>query len=117
MTVEVINFCDKPKAVNERRLRDLPDRVVEGDPQHKSNVYFDDGVMTTGTWTSSPGKWVAFTGKDEFCYIVDGHCRLISESGVVTDYKKGDAFFIPDGFKGFWEVIETTTKHYVIRKS
>lgn len=119
MTIDVISFTDNPKAVNERSLRDLPDRVVDGDPQHVSKIYFesDDGVVTTGTWKSTPGKWHAFTGKDEFCYIVEGHCRLISEDGNSKDYKKGDAFFIPDGFKGYWEVVETTIKHYVVRKT
>lgn len=29
--------------------------------------------------------------------------------------RTGDAFLIPDGFRGYWEVIETTTKHFVIR--
>ena len=30
-------------------------------------------------------------------------------------FRTGDAFLIPDGFRGYWEVIETTTKHFVIR--
>lgn len=120
MSVEVISFSDTPTTTSKRSLRDLPDRVVEGDPQHESKIFFEsnDGAITAGTWTSSPGKWIAFTGKDEFCYIVSGHCRIISEEGaVVKDYKTGDAFLIPDGFKGFWEVVETTTKHYVVRKT
>jgi uncharacterized cupin superfamily protein len=27
----------------------------------------------------------------------------------------GDCFVIEPGFTGIWEVVETTTKHYVIR--
>ena len=116
MSIEVISFSDEPKVVSRRCLRDLPDRVVDGDPQHVTKIYFksDDSTITSGTWVSTPGKWIAFTGKDEFCFIVSGHCRLISESGEVNNYRKGDAFFIPDGFKGYWEVLETTTKNYVV---
>lgn len=29
--------------------------------------------------------------------------------------KPGASFFIPDGFDGLWEIIETTTKHFVIQ--
>ena len=94
MSIEVISFSDEPKVVSRRCLRDLPDRVVDGDPQHVTKIYFksDDSTITSGTWVSTPGKWIAFTGKDEFCFIVSGHCRLISESGEVNNYRKGDAF-------------------------
>jgi uncharacterized cupin superfamily protein len=29
--------------------------------------------------------------------------------------KAGDSFVIRPGFRGTWEVIETTRKHYVVR--
>ena len=113
----VISFSGPSYDESRRRLADLPERVVEGDPQQITQVYFEspDGVLISGTWTSSPGKWHAFTDRDEFCTIVSGHCRLISESGEAQDFKTGDAFLIPNGFRGYWEVIETTTKHFVIR--
>ncbi|WP_343560157.1 cupin domain-containing protein [Kiloniella sp. b19] len=113
----VINFAHLNGEFSERRLKDLPDRVVEGDPHHVSTVRFtsEDGVLMSGTWTSTPGKWHAFTGKDEFCYIVSGHCRLIDKNGQAQDFKTGDSFMIPNGFEGYWEVVETTTKHFVIR--
>lgn len=88
--------------------------MVEGDPQHKTTVHFNKGTLA-GTWTSTPGKWHAFTERDEFCYIISGHCQLISSDGTVQDFGTGDAFLIPNGFRGFWNVIETTTKHFVIR--
>lgn len=117
MAHSVINFATNPGQPGERRLADLPDRVVEGDPHHNTVSHFEspDGSVLAGTWTSTPGKWHAFTDRDEFCYIVSGHCQLISDAGEVQDFRTGDAFLIPNGFKGFWNVIETTTKHYVIR--
>lgn len=115
MANSVINFANHEGQTSKRRLADLPDRVVEGDPQHETTLHFDDGVLA-GTWTSTPGKWHAFTNRDEFCYIISGHCQLISDTGDVQDFRTGDAFLIPNGFSGFWNVIETTTKHFVIRE-
>ena len=115
--LRVVDFSDEPMETSDRRLADLPDRVVEGDPQHTTGTRFEspDGSLVAGTWTSSPGKWHAFTDRDEFCYIVSGHVRLISEDGTAQVFSTGDSFLIPNGFRGFWEVIETTTKHFVIR--
>jgi len=117
MAEHVINIFDDPTTRTERRLADLPDRVVEGDPHHKVGMHFTspDGNLSVGTWTSTPGKWHAFTDKDEYCYIVEGHCALIHEDGTRQDFRTGASFFIPNGFRGYWEVLETTTKHFVIR--
>lgn len=115
MAKSVINFATNDGARSARRLADLPDRVVEGDPRHETTVHFNDGLLA-GTWTSTPGKWHAFTKRDEFCYIISGHCQLISSEGEVQDFRAGDAFLIPNGFSGYWNVIETTTKHFVIRE-
>ena len=48
--------------------------------------------------------------------ILSGHVRLIDDAGNGhRAFRGGDAFLIPNGFRGYWEVIETTTKHFVIR--
>ena len=113
----VADFQAEPLSVATRRLADLPDRVVEGDPHHETRMVFEspDGSLIAGTWTSTPGKWHAFTERDEFCTLVSGHVNLISEDGTVQTFKTGDAFLIPNGFRGYWDVLETTTKHFVIR--
>ena len=113
----VVDFADDASTVTERRLRDLPDRVIDGDPQHVTRMHFEspDAGLVAGTWTSTPGKWRAFTDRDEFCFILSGHVRLIDEAGAAKTFKTGDAFLIPNGFRGYWEVLEMTTKHFVIR--
>lgn len=113
-----ISFSQPPASQSQRRLADLPDRVVEGDPHHVTELQYEspDNSLIAGSWTSTPGKWHAFTERDEFCYIVYGHCRLISDSGESHTYKTGDAFLIPNGFVGYWEVLEETRKHFVIRQ-
>ncbi|NOD99773.1 DUF861 domain-containing protein [Ruegeria sp. HKCCD6228] len=117
MTTQVLNLFDEPATRSERRLADLPDRVVGGDPHHKIGMHFTspDGQLSAGIWTSTPGKWHAFTDKDEYCYIVKGHCALIHEDGTRQDFRTGASFLIPNGFRGYWEVVEETTKHFVIR--
>ncbi len=114
---EVVAFSEPPFTESQRRLADLPERVVEGDPHHVTQMRFEspDGKLIAGTWTSTPGKWHAFTERDEFCYIVSGHCRLIDADGQAKSFRAGDSFLIPNGFRGYWEVLETTTKHFVIR--
>ena len=115
---KVIDFKTSDCPEKHLRLADLPDRVVEGDPNHTVRTMFEsaDGALTVGTWTSTPGKWHAFTDRDEFCYIVSGHVRLIDEDGSANTFRTGDAFLIPNGFRGWWEVVETTTKHFTVRK-
>lgn len=115
--LEVVDFGQSPKETSHRRLADLPDRVVEGDPRHETNLHFrsEDGVLIAGSWTSTPGKWHAFTDRDEFCHILSGRGALISKDGTRVEFGPGSSFLIPDGFRGFWEITETTTKHFVIR--
>lgn len=117
-TLPVVDFNQEPLSSSERRLADLPDRVVEGNPHHKTEMHFEspDKALIAGQWTSTPGKWHAFIDRDEYCYIVSGHVRLISEDGTTQTFKTGDSFLIPNGFRGYWDVIETTTKHFVIRQ-
>lgn len=113
----VVSFADEPISKTKRRLADLPDRVVEGDPHHQTDMRFEspDGGLIAGTWTSTPGKWRAFTERDEFCIILSGHVRLVDEDGTAKTFKAGDSFLIPNGFRGYWDVLEITTKHFVIR--
>lgn len=117
MAIQAIHFGHDRGQTENRRLADLPDRVVAGDPQHHSTTYFKNeaGDVVAGTWTSTPGKWVAFTDRDEFCVITAGVVRLIAQDGSSQQFSTGDAFLIPNGFRGWWEVLETTTKHFCIR--
>ena len=114
--MQVIDFQHDRGEPEARRLRDLPDRVLHGDPHHTSTLLFQDaaGAVIAGTWTSTPGTWRAFSDRDEFCTIVSGHVRLVHDDGSSRSFKAGDAFLIPNGFSGCWEVVETTTKHFVI---
>jgi len=112
----VIPFPATMEQPTRRRLADLPDRVVDGDPHHTSTIRHEgaDGALQCGTWTSTPGRWRAFGERDEFCTILSGRVALIDSAGTRQAFGPGDSFLIPNGFEGFWEVTETATKHFVI---
>ena len=92
-------------------------RVVDGDAHDQTDLHFqsDDGALLAGSWTSTAGRWHAFIDRDESCYIVYGHCQLIDEAGNAKTFRSGDAFLISNGFRGYWNIIEETRKHLVIR--
>ena len=114
--IRVIPFVADMDAPEHRRLSDLPDRVTDGDPHHTSQMRYTnaEGALQAGTWTSTPGRWRTFADRDEFCSILSGRGALISLSGDRLEFGPGDAFLIPDGFEGYWEITETATKHFVI---
>lgn len=113
----VVDFAAPPAERRERRLADLPGRVVAGDPLHLTEGRYEsaDGRLVSRTWTSTPGRWHAFTGREEFCALLSGRVRLIPGGGEAQEFGPGDAFLVPADFHGDWEVLETAAKHYVIQ--
>lgn len=114
-TVKPIDF--KQSSVSPVISVMAPERRVSGAPEQSlSNIYTDPSkVLLSGTWSSEVGKWtVDYSQRHEFCYLLEGHIILADEQGEESTFKTGDAFVIPAGFKGTWEVIEPVTKHYVI---
>ncbi len=116
MTNPVIDLNGPPLSEQSRRLADEAGRVVAGDPKQEIGLHYTDasGRVRAGRWVSTPGKWHAFTDRDEYCYILSGRCALIHEDGTRQEFTTGSSFLIPNGFRGYWEVIETTEKHFVI---
>lgn len=96
--------------------RPPPERVVKGNPANRSwNLYATpDGKFFSGIWESDPGAWRIRYTEHEFCHIIEGVSRLTSDDGTSRTVKAGDAFVIPAGFTGTWEVLERTRKHYAI---
>ena len=68
---------------SERRLADLPDRVVEGDPHHSiATALSEPRRRPVGRHLDQhAGRWHAFTDRDEFCMILSGHVRVDRRSG------------------------------------
>jgi uncharacterized cupin superfamily protein len=118
VAIKVVNFQKNQGQYSELRLADSPERLVSGDPTHKTTVHFanETSGFAAGTWTATPGKFRVAADRDEFCHIVSGHARLVDDNNDFETFKTGDAFVIPNGFIGYWDVIETTTKHFAIYK-
>ena len=61
---------------------------------------------------------MAFADRDEFCVITEAHLRLqvllIAEGGSARTFKTGDAFLIPNGFRGFWDGAGTTGQTFIV---
>lgn len=91
-----------------------PDRLVAGTPTFRSWDIEAHGRILAGIWEATPGAWRVDYTEWEYCRILAGHSRLTAEDGAVHDLRAGDSFVIRPGFRGVWEVIETTRKDYVI---
>ncbi|MDQ0509662.1 cupin domain-containing protein [Ancylobacter amanitiformis] len=93
------------------------DRVVAGDPRHLTwnAETLPDGALFAGVWESSPGAWRVDYEEWEFCTLTSGVSILREDGEPPVTLKAGDSFVIRPGFKGVWEVVETTRKLYVIR--
>jgi uncharacterized cupin superfamily protein len=92
------------------------DRLISGNPKFRTWNFEDrDGNLFAGVWESTPGKWQVVYDEWEFCHILAGASVLSEEGGETRTVKAGDSFIIRPGFRGTWEVIETTRKEYVIK--
>ena len=90
------------------------ERLISGNPIFRTwNVEERDDGVSSGIWESTPGKWRTSFERWEFCHIITGVSVITEEGGEARTVKAGDNFAIRPGFKGTWEVIETTRKAYV----
>lgn len=91
--------------------------VIEGSPKHSIwKQETADGNISTGVWQSTKGKWKFHNTHWEYCRIRSGISIITEDGGEPKTVKAGDSFVLREGFRGTWEVIETTQKDYVIRK-
>lgn len=114
-SVKIIDFQNSTAPTSTSVVE--PERRVSGAPEQSlKNMYASAAKeLLSGTWSSEVGKWtVDYSQRHEFCYLIEGHIVLTNEDGEESSFKAGDAFVIPVGFKGSWEVIEPVAKHYVI---
>ena len=113
MSPEIFSFEQLPSP---ETSRPAPDRLIAGDPvQQISNGYVEaSGQFFAGRWSSSPGLWRVRYTEHEFCHMLAGRVRIVSQSGKATEFVAGQSFVVPAGFAGTWEVIEAATKLYAV---
>jgi uncharacterized cupin superfamily protein len=92
------------------------ERLLQGAPEQRVWNYFIDTSQQffAGRWSSTRGKWRVRYSENELCMITAGRVVLVSDSGERDAFGPGDAFVVPAGFSGSWEVLEDCTKIYAI---
>ncbi len=93
-----------------------PAHVVSGRPVTSGLSAFSsrDGAFSAGVWECSPGKWRIHYTEDELSVLLSGRVVLTDAKGAQRSFGAGDAFVVPAGFRGTWEVVETMRKIYAI---
>jgi uncharacterized cupin superfamily protein len=93
-----------------------PDRLISGNPVFTTwSIEEAEGGIYSGIWQATPGKWKIAYDEWEYFNILEGYSVVTADGGDAIHLRAGDRLIIRPGFKGTWEVIETTRKDYVIR--
>lgn len=93
-----------------------PDRLIAGSPVFTTwNLEEAEGGLYVGVWRATLGKWKIVYEEWEYFHILEGHSIVTEEGGEPIHLRAGDRLILRPGFVGTWEVVETTTKDYVIR--
>ena len=92
------------------------DRRVSGEPltRYLSALTSADGRLDAGTWEGTAGSWRVSYSETEVCLLLAGRVRLVASDGTAREFTAGEAFVVPSGFEGTWEVLEPARKLYVI---
>ncbi len=92
------------------------DRLLAGSPRLEVRNFFADGSgqFFAGRWSATRGKWRIRYTENELCVMTAGRVVLESVTGERCAFGPGDAFVVPAGFVGTWEVIEDCSKIYAI---
>lgn len=92
------------------------DRLISGAPEFRTwNLEEAEGGLYAGIWEATPGKWRIVYDEWEYFNVLSGHSIVTEEGGEAVHLRVGDRMILRPGFRGTWEVVETTRKDYVIR--
>jgi len=92
-----------------------PARLIAGDPEHRTWMTDEAEGLWCGVWQSTPGAWRVVYEEWEYFRLTQGLSILTVDGGGPVRLGPGDAYVLRPGFTGIWEVVETTTKDFVIR--
>ena len=92
------------------------DRLLAGSPQLEVRNFFTDTTQQffAGRWSATRGKWRVRYTENELCVMTAGRVVIENERGERASFGPGDAFVVPAGFSGIWEVVEDCSKIYAI---
>lgn len=92
------------------------EKLLAGNPKQTLCTQYTDPAQEffVGIWSSEIGKWKVQYTEQEFCAVLAGISLITDANGYTITVQAGDEFVIPAGFAGTWEVVEATTKRFVI---
>ena len=92
------------------------DKLIAGKPITRVSNYFTDSTQQffAGRWSATRGTWRVRYTENELCVMTAGRVIIKSDSGESNTFVSGDAFVVPAGFSGTWEVLEDCGKIYAI---
>jgi uncharacterized protein len=92
------------------------DRLIAGTPEVQVRNFFTDPSQQffAGRWSATRGKWRVRYTENELCVMTSGRVTIESVTGERSSFGPGDAFVVPAGFAGTWEVVEDCSKIYAV---
>lgn len=95
---------------------DTPSQPLDGTPRFRTwNVEETADGLFCGVWEATPGTWRFANDDWEYCRILSGVSVITEEGAAPVTVRAGNSFVLRPGFRGTWQVIETTRKEYVLR--
>jgi len=92
-----------------------PTGAVGEEPEMHLGELLNRKDLQVGVWRCTPCVWeYDFYKEEEVMLMLSGRLRLTDSDGKATELTKGDVFYIPRGWSGKWETLETMEKLYVI---
>lgn len=94
---------------------DDPLAALQGDPRASIHELYSDGVVQSGVWEVTPGRFQGENaGFTEHMHVLTGSATVTSDDGTTVELRPGVTFVARDGWRGEWDVHETLRKLYVI---
>jgi uncharacterized protein len=92
------------------------ERLIAGTPELSVQNFYTDASQQffAGRWSATRGKWRVRYTENELCVMTAGRVVIESAEGERSSFGPGDAFVVPAGFSGTWEVLEDCSKIYAI---
>lgn len=97
-----------------------PERLLRGNPMRQTWNLIEEGLpagqVYCGVWRCEPGHWRIAMGptERELFTVLEGRCRVHDARGGFEEAGPGEGIYIPPGFEGAFEVLESLTKTYMI---
>ena len=96
----------------------LKPNALAGSPVESELVMYVDDNTEMGIWEVTPGTFRGSKeGVCELMHFAQGAGTITDESGAVTHISPGLSIFVPDGWRGTWNVTSTVRKTYVISRT